>query len=362
MGDAPPPARVLVRAPNWVGDVVMATPALRALRAALPAARIALLGRPLVERILSGTPWVDEFLPAPRGLSWPATLWALRGRRFDLAVALPNSWRAALETFASGAPRRVGYRRGGRGLFLTHALSRPTDDRGRFAPVYMGEYYLRLLRLIGIDGQPRVELPLPDQLRARGEALLHGFGITSGDRLICLNPGAAYGSSKCWLPERFAQVADRCARELGAKVALLSGPGEGDVVSAILGRMTSRLVNDPRAVIPLDLLRPVIRRANLLITNDTGPRHYAAAFDVPAVVIMGSTDPRYTQCPGERAVILREAHLPCIACHRRVCPLPDHPCMAGITVDRVMAAARGALEKGGRELVRCRDCRDAPEP
>jgi len=161
--------------------------------------------------------------------------------------------------------------------------------------------------------------------------------------VIGLNPGASFGSSKCWPTENFAELAELCERRLSAKIVLFSGPGEEDIARAIITQNHAKIIDTSQDGIDLELLKPLIRRCNLLITNDTGPRHYAVAFDVPVVVIMGPTDPRYTNSNLDNTIVLRK-ELPCSPCHKKVCPR-QHECMTGITANEVFGAAEKLLSR-----------------
>ncbi len=304
-----------MRLPNWVGDVVMATPALRALRRAHPGARIAVEGRPLLEGLLRGLPY--DFLPLePRTR---ARARRLRAERFDLALLLPDSVRAALGPFLARIPRRVGYARDGlRRLLLTEALSRSKT------PLSMIERYLRLTRQLGC----------PDA----GTELELGVERKPPEPLLVVTPGASFGSSKLWPPEHFARACDAIAGRRGLRVVLAPAPSELPIARDVVARMKEKAeVVD----VPLAGLVELIARATLVLTNDTGPRHVAVALGVPAVVLMGPTDPRHTAHHLERQRVLRE-EVPCAPCHLETCPI-DHRCMTRLAPERAVVAAEELL-------------------
>ncbi|MHC5038193.1 MAG: lipopolysaccharide heptosyltransferase II [Planctomycetota bacterium] len=344
--------RILVICPNWVGDVVMATPALRALRTSFPEAKITGLVRPYVSLILEGAPWFDRLWRYDRRRnSLREAIRAVRGIRredFDLAVVFPNSFSTALLARLGGVGERVGYVRDRRGLLLTRSLPRPGEgpgEEGAFQPVYMVDYYLDLVAAAGAEPSGRhLEIFLPPETEAKAAALLERLGQGPGGRWIGLNPGAAFGSSKCWLPERFAEAGDRLAERHGARCIILAGPGEEEVQGRIASLMHSSPATPSPGEVPLDVLKGVVKGLDLLVTNDTGPRHFAHAFNVPAVVLMGPTDPRYTQCGLERAKVLR-VEVDCGPCHLKVCPT-DHRCMTALTADLVVEAAAELLGEG----------------
>jgi heptosyltransferase-2 len=179
-------------------------------------------------------------------------------------------------------------------------------------------------------------------LQKRGDDLLQRYGIREQDRVVALNPGASFGSSKCWPAENFAVIAELFEREMQAKVLLLSGPGEEEIVNTIMTRTRAAIINTCPDRVDLELLKPLVRRCNLLVTNDTGPRHYAVAFHVPVVVIMGPMDPRYTSANLEATTVIRK-QLDCSPCQKKVCPT-DHRCMKDITPQMVFEAGKKLLK------------------
>ncbi|MFN8096321.1 MAG: lipopolysaccharide heptosyltransferase II [Vicinamibacteria bacterium] len=316
--------RVLVRAPNWVGDVVLSLPALRDVRRAWPSARLSVLARPWVAGIYRAVPEVDAIVES-RGHA--ADVRSLRGA-FDLAVLLPNSFGSALVPWRAGIPHRWGYATDGRGLLLTRRCRVPASVRGR-SQVY---YYRAMLEGLGIatDGAPDASLACPDAWAAEGRALV-GPGPVVG-----VNAGAAFGTAKRWPPERFAAAAEIVARRLGATVAIVGGEAErplGEAIAAQL-RVPSRVLCGRTT---LAGLVGVLSTITLLLTNDSGPMHLAAALGTPLVAVFGSTDWRETSPVGERAVVVREP-VPCAPCLLRECPI-DHPCMTRVDVERVAGAA-----------------------
>jgi heptosyltransferase-2 len=242
----------------------------------------------------------------------------------------------------SGIKEVYGYRREWRDLLLTGGPS-PSRNGRKIVPAPMTEYYLELCRWLGLDlpERPKPSLYIGEELARRGETMLRKYGIARDDFLIGMNPGASFGSSKCWPAECFAELAELCQRNLNAKIILFWGPGEEQIVDAIMSRTQADIVDTRPEKIDLEMLKPMVKRCNLFITNDTGPRHYAAAFDVPAVVIMGPTDPRYTNANLERTVVVRK-ELDCSPCHKKVCPR-GHECMKEIRPAEVFAAAERLL-------------------
>lgn len=330
---------ILVTCPGWVGDTVMATPAIRALRKGFPEARLTALIRPPLHRIIEGSPDLDRIIPSrPRGIR---ELWhlsrALGADRYDLALILPNSFRSAVPPFLARIPRRVGYRTEGRGWLLTDRV-RPEREGWARKPVPMVDYYRRLCEAAGCPwAGDELFLPVPEALASEADRRLRGLGVRPGERLIGLNPGASFGSSKLWPAERFARAADLLHERFRSRVIIFVGPGEREIGDRIEAMMTAPVINTGAEPLGLDVLKPCVRGLRLLVTNDTGPRHYAVAFGVPSVVIMGSTDPRYTAKSTAGSIVLRR-DVDCGPCHKKVCP-EDHRCMTRITPEDVLEAA-----------------------
>lgn len=340
---------VLVRCPNWVGDVVAATPAFDCLRRGLPNARIIAVIRHYAQGVIESGPWFDAVIGCD-DKSWGG-FWALvkkiRRVRPDLAVVLPNSLRATLGVFLGGARSIYGYRRGARRLLLSGGPA-PVRSRTGIVPRPMTEYYLEICRWLGLsppgDLHPRLFFSAD---AARGAArLLAGYGIQPGDMVIGLNPGAKFGSSKCWPPEHFGALCDRLAAAWPCKLILFAGPGEAPLTARVAQNTAAAVIDTGPDRVDLALLKPLIRRCQLLITNDTGPRHYAVALGVPVVVLMGPTDPRYTGTNLEKTRVIRQ-DLDCAPCHAKVCPLGHHACMTAITPEQVIAECRQLLREVG---------------
>jgi len=336
---------LVVRCPAWVGDIVMATPVYQCLRAHLPEAKIIGLVKKHARGILEDSPWFDTFVDVD-DKSWAGVRRMrreLRAHRPDAAVLLTNSLRSALTMRFCGVKTIYGYRREWRGPLLAGGPT-PVRDGNGIVPIPMLDYYLEICRWLDLDvpAKPKPTLFIGDALRQRGTAQLEKYGIDESDFLIGINPGASFGPSKCWPAEYYADLAEQCLEHLCTKVIVFSGPGEEEVVQKVLDHCKADLIDTRADRIDLALLKPLVERCNLLITNDTGPRHYAVAFDVPVVVIMGSTDPRYTASNLEQTTVVRKP-VPCSPCHKKVCPT-QHECMIYITPGDVFAAAEDLLK------------------
>lgn len=339
----PMPRRVLVRLPNPLGDVVMATPALRALRRGLPGAEIAVLGPPHHEGLLRGVGSFDVFLPwRGRGAGdLVARVRALRRRAFDCAVVLPDSPRAALDAFLAGIPRRVGYGRDFLRRRLVTESIEPPREGGRRVPFSMIERYLRLTRLVGVpDAGLELDLRVHDDAAERAARRLAEAGVDEGEPVLLVTPGAAYGPSKLWPPGYYARACDEIARRRGLLPLIVPAPNPEEIrIAAEVSRAMTRrhvalLEPDPS----LEVLKALVARATLLITNDTGPRHVAVALGRPVVVLMGPTDPRHTAHLLEGQRVLTE-DVACRPCGRKVCPIGDHRCMVRLLPERAVRAA-----------------------
>jgi heptosyltransferase-2 len=331
--------KILVRATNWLGDAVLSLPAIRALRTAHPQAEIVILARPWVAALYEGERSLDRVIPltaASGARDWRAK-WKLgvqlRKERFDLAVLLPNSFESAAIVWLSGARRRAGYARDGRGFLLTHAVGVPRPGE---IPAHERYYYPELLRRAGlIEKLPEIQEILFDGLaesRARGEALFAARGI--GLPVIGVNPGAAFGTAKRWLPERFAEAARRLATARSASIVVFGAEAERDLcgqVAAAAGGHNLAGATTLREFIDMTAA------CSLCLTNDSGAMHVSAAAGVPSVTVFGPTDEVRTGPVSPHAQVVREP-VDCARCGRRECPI-DHRCMTRVTVDRVVAAA-----------------------
>src|SRR5262245_1694855 len=303
----------------------MATPALRALRRGRPDAEIRAVVRSSLVGVLRGAPWIDRFVAheiyARKGelAQLAARLRVAREiRDSDTVLVLPNSFASALLAFASRAPVRVGYARRGRGLLLSDPAPAPRAN-GRFTPVAMERYYLDLVRRLGCpDLGTNVELFLEPDAERECDARFTAAGLERNRPLVCLAPGAGYGPSKLWPLAYVAEVASTLHRD-GAQVALVHGPGEEPLADEIAAKApgVARLGGDGMS---LSLLKSVLARASLLICNDAGARHIAAAFELPTIVLMGPTAVGYTNLNLKRTKLMREP-VECAPRQLKVTPL-----------------------------------------
>lgn len=330
--------RVLVRVTNWLGDAVMNTPALGAIRAAFPQAEIVVVANPMVAELFSTHPYCDRVIVfdkkgAHQGVAGMIRFaHALRKERFDLAILLQKAVEAAVMAFLAGIPLRMGYRTDGRGLLLTHRLPFSADIRTR----HHAEHYLHMLRYFGISGGDDRQL-----LTCTAEELSWADECLGDSAWVAINPGAAYGSAKRWFPERFAEVGDRLATEYGFRILLTGGPGEREIGQDIESSMTATPLNMVGKT-SVRQMQALLCRCRLMVTNDSGPMHMAAALNVPIIAIFGPTDHTTTYPRAEKYRIVRD-EVDCSPCLLRSCPT-DHRCMTGITAENVFFAVRELLE------------------
>ncbi len=344
---------IAVFLPNWVGDVVMATPALRALRRHFAAARLVGVCKPYVAGVLDGSPWLDArtYLdragPWPR--RWPAVAWRLRRERFDLAVLFANTLRSALVARLAGCRRRAGFNRHGRAPLLTDRLEFARDAAGRLRPSPVLDDYNRLAEAVGCPPPGRrLELFTTDADERAADAVWDRFRLACRPEVLCLNPGAAFGASKYWPAESFARLAQDLVDRRDASVLVLCGPGERALAREIATRSARPGVYSLADETPsLGLTKAIVRRATLLVTTDSGPRHFAAAFDRPVVTLFGPTHIAWTETYFPLAIHLQKA-VPCGPCQKRVCTT-DHACMTLLTPGEVFAAIGRLLALADRK-------------
>ena len=343
-------SEILVRGPNWLGDLVMATPGLRSLRAGFPDAQITLQVRPGLESLLSGSTDVDRietlhsYHKGARALISEARRWKA-SHHFDLGLCLPDSFSSALFMKWAGVRKIVGYGQPGRSWLLDEAVVPLTRQEGR-SWVSREEHVLGLIRALGCpDLGTDLSLPISDADRKALMEILAEWdeSIDASRPRVILAPGASYGSSKRWPIAHFASVGD-ALEEAGAQVVLVGTAAESGLTGAVKEAMRAPAL-DLAGLLGLGPLKALIANARLLIANDAGCRHIAAAFGIPSLIFFGSTTVEKTPLNLE-AVQVFERSLSCRPCYKRVCPRPGHPCLAGIEPDAVLKVARQTLTKG----------------
>src|SRR5215212_2459740 len=341
--------RVVVRGTNWVGDSVMTVPALRALRRVLPDATITLAIRPGASGIFSEADYIDDVLPYDRKgvLSVIPQIREWRRRKFDVALLFQNAFEAALIPFLAGVPLRLGYATESRQALLTHPLPLP-DWRSSKHEIF---YYLYLVTaleqmLFGrsdvCEDEPDASIQISESRKAEAAELLRAYGVSEMEPVVAICPGSINSRAKRWPSERFAALADRFI-DSRRKVLLIGSKDEIDVSEDVVQRMRNQPVVLTGKT-SLDQITAVLDRADLIVTNDTGPAHIGAALGRPTIVIFGPTNPLTTRPFAPDAEVLR--HPPdCAPCMLRDCPI-DHRCMTAIGVDEVFERSHALLKRG----------------
>ena len=332
----PEVGRLIVRAPNWLGDAVMALPAMAAVRRAFEGKTIVVAANPSIaplfeERTQAGADEVITIDPSRERAQ-------LRDARAGAILLFPNSFGSAWIASRSGTAERWGYRAAGRGWLLTRGVPRPRT------PVHQVEYYLELVRRLEIgnplhdDARPRID-PQPATLEKAG-AILAAAGLAPEDTIVGFAPGAAYGHAKQWPPDRVALVIAELAHR-GAAAVLVGAGADRETGRAIesslpAGTRVANLIGRTS----LRQLVGVVARCAAFVSNDSGAMHIAAALRVPLTALFGPTDERVTAPAGHAAVIVRDVF--CRPCMLRECPI-DHRCMKRIDVDAVLQSVLGHL-------------------
>ncbi len=325
------PRHTLLVLPNWVGDTVMALPVAEALAAS--GRRLTALARPHLESLLGLVPAIGDVLV--RSHSNPETIAAIRGRGFDEAVVLPNSFRSAWLVFRAGVPVRWGYRGDLRGALLHPSVVRPPGSRHQITD------YDALLAELGAEPvRPLPRITLPAERAEQAASHLRDSGIRPDPpSAVGVFPGAEFGPSKRWPPSRFATLI-RHLRDRGLQPVVIAGPAERPLAREVAGADGAVPIVGPG----LDLaeLAAVLGRLRFLITNDSGPMHLAAAMGVPCIALFGPTDPARTAPAGAGHHVLSRGRW-CAPCFRKRCPLLHQRCLKEITVEDVANAVDRAL-------------------
>ncbi|MDB9822861.1 lipopolysaccharide heptosyltransferase II [Deltaproteobacteria bacterium] len=328
--------RILIRATNWVGDVVMTLPALEAVKDCFPESTVTVLAKPWVMPLFKSHPMVDDVLPLGKGeglftglAEIRRVIFQIRRQRFDLAILFQNAFEAALIAYLCGIKYRVGYNTDHRTLLLSHALRK--DDK--IMSCHQVEYYLNLLRAMGCNAKLKdPELFVFEEYESIILSTLSEGGVTQRDFLLGLSPGASFGPAKRWPPDRFAALADMAVEKWGAKVIIFGSQGEKGICAEVSDKMNHSSM-DLCGKTELGEAMALIRRCNLFVSNDSGLMHIAAALSVPLVAVFGSTDPVATGPRGTKTKIVRH-QVDCAPCLQPECPR-DYSCMLSISPEDV---------------------------
>lgn len=342
MSGALVPARHLVlRAPNWVGDLVMATPLFEAALAPAAFERVSLVVRAHLAPLLAGGPCQAHVVPLAHGRR---EVELYRELAPDAIGLFTNSFAAAWRAFRAGIPVRAGAALGGRGPLLTHRVV-PAQRGGRRVPIPTAHLLADVAGLLGIQPaslHPRLYVGAAARAAARAELVALGLG--AGARYVLCTPSAAFGAAKMWPARHHAHALERLHERFGLVAVVTGAPGEEPVVQAVAGACRTPVVDFSRATRDLEKLKALVAEATLLLTSDSGPRWLAAAFDVACVTVMGPNFPELTASSLERCEVVRVTELECAPCLERVCPLGHHRCMEALEPERVVAAAARLLD------------------
>jgi heptosyltransferase-2 len=339
----------LVRGVNWVGDTILTYPTIQGLKKLFPDCYLAILVPNHLADLWKTFPYVDEVIHFQKrkgfGLLWEDLKLgsSLRQKRFNLAIILPRSFHSAFQVYLARIPLRIGYQDKGRSFLLTQGISR-TEEVLR---VHRVHYYQRLIDSLGkTDGSSPPRIFLREEDRRWAQERLRGLGLLDGRVLIGMNPGATYGSAKCWYPDRFGELGRRISSRWKATVLLFGKEEERPMAKEILRHLEEGGM-DLTGKTGLLQLAALLERCQLLVTNDTGTMHVATAVGTPVAAIFGSTDPSTTGPWGDGNVVIKK-DVSCSPCSKRICPT-DHRCMELITVDEVEEVVERKLKELGHK-------------
>lgn len=339
------PTRILIRGANWVGDAIMTTPVIRAVRKNFPKAEVFILVKPWVAPVFHNNPFVDKVLiyddKGRYKKGWGTIRLAkdLRQYHFDLAVLMQNAFEAALITFLGGISERLGYDTDARGMLLNRCIK--LDPK--LKRVHLIDYYRGILKDGGLhDDGGTLDLFISDSERREAEKTLQESGIDTSKPVIAINPGATGGTAKRWFPDRFAELSAKLAEHFDVKVLIFGGPGDnalGDEISGLSGNVCLNLAGKTN----LSQAFALIEQCSLFITNDSGLMHAAAALGINQVAIIGSTNHITTPPSNPNSRIVR-VPVHCSPCMKPVCRYDHHQCMDSICVDMVFKEAVALME------------------
>ena len=333
---------ILVWLPSPMGDAILCTPALRALRSRFDSAKITLFGSPVVRQVLSPCRFTDEWLGANSDNVF-AVAALFRRQKFTHVILFKNSFGSALTCFLARIPSRIGYAREVRGIFLTDRLRPPKLPSGDFKPISVVDYYLAIASRLGAEVRDRtIELSIePKEVQTVKTKLPQIFNARGP--VVILVPGAA-GLSKRWPAERFAKVADWLDANYNATVVLSIAPNpeEETIAEKIANETTRKPVNLGETPVSVGELKAIYAAADLVICNDTGPRHIAIALKRKVITLVGPNNPEWTD-PGYSDEVFVKGEASCSPCNKGICRKKSHLCMEAITVERVCEAAAKVL-------------------
>jgi len=336
--------RIMIRSTNWIGDGIMTTPAIRAIRKNFPNAHITLLSKPWVAPVFQYSPHIDRIMiydanGCHSGLKGKIRLIQdIRNQNFDTAILLQNAIEAAILVFLAGVKCRVGFNTDARGMLLTH----PVPISKEIKSIHQTHYYVNMLESAGLSNDGHyLELFIGTEDRISAYKFLHKLNASPNIRWIGMNPSATYGTAKQWFPKRFAQLADRIAQDDHTGILIFGGPKDRQLGEHVCDLMQSPAINLAGKT-TLGMAMAIIQQCKAFITNDSGLMHIACALQTPLVAIFGSTNPITTGPIGKNAHIV-QVKAPCSPCLLTNCPKKHHICMDAVSVDRVYQKVKGLL-------------------
>ena len=340
---------ILVWLPSPMGDAVLCTPALRAIRQHFKSSRISFFAKPIVRKILSpgsfNNGWLEQQNNNPFAIAKK-----LKEHKFTHAILFKNSFASAVAVSLARIPLRIGYAREGRGVLLTDKLYPPKLPDGRFKPISMIDYYLAIAYWLGCNTTDRnLELLINPQEKQKLRAKLPEV-LDSEGPVVVIVPGGAFGPSKCWLSERFAATGDWLISNYNAMVvvSVSPNPAEKQIAKEICDSSKHKLINLADRPITAGELKSLFSTADLVISNDTGPRHIAIALRRKIISLFGPNDPVWTDTGYENEIQLI-GDAPCAPCGKPICEKKEHLCMQAITVEMVREAAKKLLENNQKQ-------------
>lgn len=335
---------IVVSCPNWIGDAVMATPTVAALAQRFPESNLTLIVRPYVAPVFEPSPHVHRILKwgGSDGLGFGALARELRRGKYEVGILLANSFRSALLFFAGRVRQRIGYARDWRSPLLTTRL-KPVKEHGIYVPTPALQSYFDLVRPLGAhDFSTKMALYTTAADEAEADRFYDTLDLVP-ERTLVMAPGAAFGLAKCWPPARFAEVARRARDELDLTTIVLCSPKEVETAGIIVDASGDAARVAPRPLPSLRTAKAIVRRARAMVTNDSGLRHFAAAYDIPVVTIFGPTHINWTETWFAKETKL-QAPVPCGPCQKRFCPEGHLRCMKDVTPGMVFDALSKALD------------------
>lgn len=332
--------KVVVRVPNWIGDSILALPALQSLSANYPDSEIWIAAKGWVKELFISVPYINGIIALPERLSRRSlrtSAQELKALGFDAGLLLTNSFASAYHFYLAQIPQRWGYKKDGRQLLLTKGVKRPAPDE----TIHQVDYYLRLIAGLGMRPiAPHLSLPLLAEEVREAEDMLAALSVNRDKRIVALNPGGYFGSAKRWPAHRYAEAATLFQNRWGAEILIVGSSQEEPLADAISKDMKKKpFVLTGKT--SLRQLAAILSSADLCVTNDSGPMHLANALGVPTVAVFGPTEPTATR-PFQPPSVFIQKEVPCWPCAYRDCPV-DHRCMLNISAEEVFEQGHGML-------------------